>query len=374
MKRFGLLSVALPAAAYFTAALLWLQAQRPRAGLDTIAPGSALDTSSGGTSLAYRYLKRRAAGAEWLRRPFEYAGVDANAVVFRIRPWGGLSFDEEDDEKPAASRVRRLLSPGEERWLWGGGRLVLALDRPVGSFEVTTIPAAPAVKVYPAWPGVERLEPATPRGLAGSGLADAHTVFAAGEAPLVARVPRGKGEIVLLAAPEMLENERLGRADHLALLAALAGERPVYFDERQHGLGTEVGLVELLAGWGLGPALVLLGLLALCAFWRGRARLGPPDADPPDLRSEAVDLVDSLGKLYGRALMPEAALDLYRASLARALSSRTGLKGAALEARLAALAGPSPPRSRGKLPPAEFRHRLQTLNEAFRRLTHAHPR
>jgi hypothetical protein len=374
MRRFALLSLAVPAAVYFAVSLTWLQAQRPRTALREAEPGSALDTSPGGMSLAYRYLKRRAAGADWLRRPLDEATVEQDAVVFRVRPRAVFVLDEEGEARKAPSPRAGLLSRAEERWLRGGGRMVLALDRTVGLLEVTTPPASAAVKVFPAWPGVERLQPAALRGLGGPALAEAHAVFVAGEAPVVARLPQGKGEVVLIAGPDMLENGRLGQADHLALLAALAGERPVYFDERMHGLGSEVGLEELLAGWGFGPAMVLLGLLAISAFWRARARLGPPDADPPDLRSDAVDLVDSLGKLYGRALTSEAALELYRSSLARVVSTRTGLKGAALEARVAALVGPAPPAGRRRLPPAEFRHRLQTLNEAFRRLTHAHPR
>ncbi|HEY3119545.1 MAG TPA: DUF4350 domain-containing protein [Vicinamibacteria bacterium] len=365
----------MPATAYFVASVMWLQAQRPRTALSEVAPGSALDTSPRGMSLAYGYLKRRAAGADLLRRAIDDTAVQRDAVVLRIRPRSLFVLAAEDEGKrPPSRRAAPLLGRAEEQWLRGGGRMVLAFDRSVGLLELTTPPAAATVKVFPAWPGVEHLQPPALRGLGGPALAEAHAVFVANEAPVVACLPQGKGEVVLIAGPEILENRGLGQADHLALLAALAGDRPVYFDERLHGLGTEAGLVDLLAGWGFGPALVLMGLLALAAFWRARARLGPPDADPADLRSDAVELVDSLGKLYGRALTAEAALELYRASLARAVSARTGLKGTALEARVAALAGPAPPAARGRLPRPEFRRRLQSLNEAFRRLTHAHPR
>src|SRR5207247_2045199 len=86
MRRFGPWSLALPAAAYFVVSLTWLQAQRPRAALSEAAPGSALDTSPRGMSLAYGYLKRRAAGADLLRRPIDDAAGPRDAVVLRIRP------------------------------------------------------------------------------------------------------------------------------------------------------------------------------------------------------------------------------------------------------------------------------------------------
>jgi uncharacterized protein DUF4350 len=358
--RLRLLTVALPVAAYFAGSLAWLHQQRPRS-VSEIEAGSSLDASPRGLSLAYAYLERRPEGAERLGRPLDTATVAPSAMVFRVRP-------RRDSPAP---------TDGEAHWLAQGGRLVLALDESSANPAVVKAQAAAVRKVYPVWPGVDRLVPAVWRSLHGSRLVEGHAVFVAGEAPLVARVPRGRGELILMAAPELLENGRLGEADHLALLTALAAGRRAYFDERAHGLAAEdTGIFELLAGWGLGPFLVVLGVLAVAAFWRARTRLGAPDADPADLRSEAVDLVDSLGSLYHRSLPGEAALGLYRGWLARAVSLRTGLKGKALDRRVAELAGAAPPARgpQGPLGEAELRQRLHKLNDAFRRITHAQPR
>jgi hypothetical protein len=92
------------------------------------------------------------------------------------------------------------------------------------------------------------------------------------------------------------------------------------------------------------------------------------------VRSEAVDLVDSLGSLYHRSLPHDAALGLYRGWLARAVSLRTGLKGKALDKRVTELAGPAGARGEGALEETEMRRRLQKLNDGFRRITHAQPR
>jgi hypothetical protein len=98
-------------------------------------------------------------------------------------------------------------------------------------------------------------------------------------------------------------------------------------------------VLDLMASWGLGPALVLMSAAGLLLLWRERARLGPPEEDHVERRSEAVDLLDSLALLYGRALSPAQALRMYRRGLERALTLQTGLKGEALARRIDDLAG-----------------------------------
>jgi HD superfamily phosphodiesterase len=106
-------------------------------------------------------------------------------------------------------------------------------------------------------------------------------------------------------------------------------------------------------------------------------RLGNPQAEPPDRRSEAVDLVDSLGELYERALSRRDALTLHLEGLRRALSSRTGLRGEALDKRMEALAGGAAAalEAQGEMTPAAFARTLATVNDGYRRLEeHVVPR
>jgi hypothetical protein len=234
-------------------------------------------------------------------------------------------------------------------------------------------------KVFPLWPGVAALEPGGNKRRITEGPAeDAHAVFVQGSSTLVSRLVVGQGEILLLAAPELLENERLASADHLGLLEALVGPgRPVAFDEWTHGLGQDETLLELMLEWGLGPALVL-GMLAFAlVLWRSRTRVGPEAADATEERSEAVDLVDSLAQLYDRALSRREAAALHLQGFRKAVALRTGLKGAALERRARELLGETGdlPADAREIPASAFLRTLTAVNSAYRRLDeHAHTR
>ncbi len=357
------LVVWLGAAAYFVGALLWLAKTRPLVE-PIFEAGSVYNIAPPGLSLAYRYLGGRAAV---LARPVEAGELSANGVVFRIRP----------RLLPPLRSAGSPLTPGEEEWIRGGGRLVVALATAYGDLAVQAAARGGAVlKVYPDWPSVQRVQPDPVRGLTGQGAAGAYALFASGELPVASRRSLGRGELVLLACPEVFENRLLGEADHLALLETLAGRgRSLYFDEHVHGLDDEAGLPELLALWRLGPALLLLALIAAVAFWRARVRVGPQQDLYQETRSDAVDLLDSLAQLHGRALRRDEALALYHASLGRAVAWKTGLRGEALAARLRELTGPPPPRrEKDEMAAPDFARRLRRLNDGFRRLKHADTR
>lgn len=380
----------LGALGYFAASLAWLNLSRPL-NRSEFAAGSIDNTSPNGLSLAYRYLRSRG-GARVLSQPLGAAEVAPGAVIFRVRPDPRPLLHDDPEEtggdeatkagprkgdtetKPKLARQEPLLGQAEEVWVRGGGRLVLALAETWGPAQIEILAGsqARAEKVFPLWEGANTLYPEPRRVLAGSLLQDSHALFLLGERPLLARLPLGRGEVLLLAAPEILENDRLGQGDHLALLEALAGPgRPIYFDEHAHGVGSEPGLLHLLLRLGFGPLLVLSASLGAAAFWRGRRRLGPAVDDYRETRSDAVDLLDSLGQFYDRSLRRDEAAFLYRETLARAVAYRTGLGGAALETRLAALAGSAgslPNRQAQDLSAAAFARTLKSINDGFRRL------
>jgi hypothetical protein len=402
--------------------LVLLDESGPRT-LEAIPAGSVHDEGPSGLSVARRFLEAEQ------KREGTRAGVgvfsgrigidplpDAG-VLFRIQPIHGPLVprqeeiveedqdpdDEEKEPEPSESREQRrarqrrqaeaeraksderrmrspLLTMDEEAWVGSGGRLVLGLGGVYGPMDVA--PSGGPVharKVFPDWPGVSRLEPGEEgRGLVGRPLAAARTLFVRGDRPLVAVLPLGKGEVVLLGAPGMLSNGALGKADHAALLAVLAGKgRPVLFDERAHGFGADASLLALLLEFGLGPSLLVSALGLGLALWRGRVRVGEPEAESEDRRSEAVDLVDSLGALYERALSRSDALRLYAEGLRRAVASRTGLRGPALDKRMEVLTRgvTSAPSTDGEMTPGAFAEALAAVNDGYRRLEeHAHPR
>lgn len=410
MRSLQAVALWLAGLAFFAGALL-VVARGSRRAEDAFPRASVFNESPHGLSLAYGYLREQARQAEGrsapvavLSRRVGHERLSPDAVVFRLRP--GLhpspSSPEEDEaeedetkkgrekgdgkkgkakEAVTAHRSRGpLLSPAEDEWIRAGGRLVLGIDDEYGPLRATPSPrTAPVRKVFPIWPAVRTLVPGeATRTLAGATADEAHAVFASGSAPVLSRLLLGKGEVLLLALPEIFENASLPRGDHLRLLVALAGEgRPVFFDEWAQGLGRNEGLLELMLEWGLGPAFIACALALALWLWRARTRLGPADRGPADSRSEAVDLVDSLAQLYDRALTRRETARLYRGGFDKAVAARTGLRGAALARRAEELLRQKAPKPVGdaEIPPSEFLRALQAVNEGYRRLyEHGHSR
>jgi hypothetical protein len=399
--------------AFVAGALAVVDAEGRRAE-GTFAAGSVYNEATDGLSLAFRYLSERTAGeaggatVSVFARRVGPGSLPADGVLFRWRPQrtpfpssredlekksseeeGSEEEDREDErpetgssseDTPSPETPEPLLTGREEAWVRAGGRLVLGLATSYGPLGIRRdVRGGPVRKVFPLWPGVAILEAGDEKRRITDGPAEgAHAVFVRGSSALVSRLVVGRGEVLLLAAPELLENERLGDADHLALLEALAGAgRPVAFDEWTHGLGQDETLLELMLEWGLGPALAVGALAFVLALWRGRMRVGPEEDDAAEERSEAVDLVDSLSQLYDRALSRREAATLHRQGFRRAVALRTGLKGAALEQRARELLGgtrelPAGPR---EIPVSTFQQTLTAVNAAYRRLDeHAHSR
>ncbi len=297
----------------------------------TYPKGSSLERGPSGASLARAYLKAVGEPPVSLTVPLEQTALSPAAVLLRL------------DVVPQ----RWTLSEAEESFVRAGGRLVLGIEgeRESGAAATRGQRAGPH-KVSPLLPGIVDLRPEAPRFLPGAALVDAQPVFELGESPSLARRLLGKGEVWWLAEPEMLLNDRLGEGDHLALLLALCGGRRVVFDEWVHGLGSDIGPLDLLRQWGFGPALLVGCLAGLAAFWR-RARTAGPPADPfSDPRSESVELVDSLAALYRRALKPAEAVELYRQQVVREIALTRGVPEKRAEALLAERA-PALPAAQG---------------------------
>jgi hypothetical protein len=373
MNRWLLRLPWLVAALFVVVALSWLS-RDPRVPHEAFQDYSIYNSSPKGLSLASHYLESSGRSVRPLVRSVDRAGLPADAVLFRVRPGS--------DGKPgqaAASSGPGLypFTPEEDEWVRGGGRLVLAIDRNYGGVETRTGVGGSPRKVFPAFPGVEKLEPAPSRGLGGWSLREAIAIVAGDEAPVLSLARRGKGDIVLCSIPEIFQNGKLAQADHLGLLLQLAGSaRPVFFDEFAHGLDRGTGIFEILARWGFGPFLVIVLIAWLVSFWRRRVRVGPEEEDVRETRTEAVDFVDSLALLYSRMLPRRHLLSLYSRAFEQTAAAKLGLRGPELEARIREYLPDLLTRAaKGKdLGAGDFHRDLDAINHAFRRLNDAkHP-
>jgi hypothetical protein len=375
-------------ATYFVAVAVWMASDR-RVARESFDEFSAASTDHAGLSLSSRYLK-----AKLLTQPLAAGVVEHDAVVFRVGRFGsgftmlrdlaGEEGSDEDDQserdrqlrkhapgKPRLRIAKSLLTADEEDFVRGGGRLVLAIGGMYGPLDVRDVSEKKMTKVFPLWPGLESISMPAARTLVGSDvLRHAPALYVAAEVPAMARLPIGRGDVILTAQPELFENEHIGSSKSLALLSALAGwQRPVYFDETVHGLEGGGGMVDLLRQWNLGPLLLLLLLVAGALLWRHGRRVGEPEDDYRDTRSDAVDLVASLGALYDRAMTDGEALALYHQALSRSVAAHTGLRGEALHKRVADLTGNlSVSWKHEQLDRETFHRRLTTINDAFRRV------
>jgi hypothetical protein len=347
--------------------VLWIltDTRAPQRIYDTY---STLNTSPEGLSLASSYLARKTR-VRTLTRTISRQPLEANAVLFRVVEALPTLFDPEDlapgQMGPPRPKTLPLLTDAEDAFVRGGGRVVIATTS--GALDTYTLKAATAEKVFPIWPQLSTLNLPTPRGFA-SLSPRMLPLFVADTGVVVARERHGKGDLILLAVPEVLRNDQLPK--NLELLTALAGaKRPVYFDEQPHGIVSEDGILPMLREWNLGPFLLLLGVLASLIFWRSGKRVGPAEDEHRETRSDAVDLVRSLGALYESVTPDAAALTLYHEALTRSVASQTGLRGDLLRKRVDDLTGGVvPPTGTGPMPAALFQKLLAQLNRGFETL------
>lgn len=365
-------------AAYFVAVLLWVGGDK-RVAKHAYDDFSISNSGETGLSLASKYLARSGRRVGPLTLALNDRNVERRAVVFRLGAPSAAFAREEFDEKrkkrkkgekpePRTHYVTPLLSDEEDAWVRAGGRLVIASEKRFQSLDVGDATNKAAKKVFPLWPGIDTLHLPESRVVGGEALRNGHTVYAADDKSVVARIADGAGDVIVFGVPEALDNQYL--AANLPFLVALTGgARRVYFDETIHGMATGEGMLALLKEWRLGPFLLLLLIVTATIFWRGGARIGVPDDEFRDTRSEAIDLVASLGALYDRSMTKGEALAAYHRELTRAVAASTGLRGEALHKRVSEMTGGvGPAWKHQQMTNEEFQRMLTSLNAAFARL------
>ena len=230
------LPLLLAIAAFLAVTLIWIGSSRTTS--HAFARGSASNTSPTGLSLAYAYLSRLPGQrASLLTTPLTTAltshALPGNAVVIRVQSGDSdrkpdrkdEGTDDEDSPGAAVRLPESPLTPAEEDFVRGGGRLVLASSDPGGSFDVRNDAGKAAAKVFPMWSGLGTLALPEPRGWAPRSLPSGmHTLFAANGEAIVARQEIGAGDVIAVSVPEMFENGNIAAGHHLELLLDIAAE------------------------------------------------------------------------------------------------------------------------------------------------------
>jgi hypothetical protein len=353
-------------AIFAVGSILWIVTDR-RAAQRVFDDYSSANTSKDGLSLAAGYLAKHRK-VSMLTRPLGRVPLERDAVVFRITDQLPRFFDPEDLEKdqvgPPRPKKLPLLSGDDEAFVRAGGRMIVGAHH--GALDTAEIKDRVARKVLPLWPAVDDLQLDEEGAHAFLALRPRMLpLFLAGERAVLARERIGDGELFVLSAPELLQNGQLMR--NLALLASLTGEkRAVYFDEVLHGITSDDGALALMKEWRLGPFLLMLAAATVLVFWRGGRRVGPAEDDAREARSDAVDLVRSLGALYHEVTSDAEAIALYHDALTRAVAHGSGLRGDALRNRVDELTGGLvPPQGTAAMPAAVFARQLQAINDGF---------
>ena len=141
---------------------------------------------------------------------------------------------------------------------------------------------------------------------------------------LIARL-RGRKPVYLIADPDLLNNQGLGRGDNAAavygFLASDLGATGVVFDETVHGFNRTPGLLAEVLRFpmvlGVVQSLVLLGMV----LWAGMGRFGKPLPAAPGLAAGKEILIDNTAKLLAGGHHAGDSLLLYFRQTTRAVAA-----------------------------------------------------
>jgi len=292
---------------------------------------SSYATQPAGVAALHDLLERRGHPVGRLRRAPAEAGLTPSSTLFVLDPEGLTGADAE----ALAAFVRaggRLVAGGGAAVAVAGALLPNAPTwAPGGAREARPAGGAPETR------GVRAVRTAGDGRFAQRGGGRAILIDAAG-APVALAADVGRGRLLLLADPSVLQNRLLGSSDAGAFAVGLAGPpaRAVVFAESVHGYGEAAGLGALPGEWVL--ALAGLALAGLAFLWSHGRRLGPPEAVGRALPPPRRDYADAMAVTLGRTHDPAAAAAPVRRAARDGLAERAGLERGAAPAAVAAAA------------------------------------
>jgi Domain of unknown function (DUF4350) len=295
--------------------------------------GSSYSARPEGTKAAYLLLKEL---GHTLERSFE------PLAELRADPTSTILVLANPEAEPSNQDQRALRSFVE------AGGIVLAFGRSAARFlpGVVLRGAPPAngdvltfTAARPSPLNRGALEFSARRGLAPKLDAIYVPVYGSGDEAAVVAGRFGEGQIVWSFDHSPIQNDGIGRANNVRLLANAAGApgaRTIHWDEHYHGerrsLWSYVAATPL--PWGLAQ-LMVVAVAGLAAVSRRRGPVQPRPAEP---RTSPLEFIDTMASLYERAGVWRAAVEAARGRLRRRLAVSAGLSIAATDDELVAAA------------------------------------
>jgi Domain of unknown function (DUF4350) len=119
---------------------------------------------------------------------------------------------------------------------------------------------------------------------------------------LIAVLPRGKGEIVVVSDPALFSNSLIAKADNSVLAAHVLTPQggAVDFDEYYHGLAVRGNPLYLLTRPGFAATAIGILLVIGVVAWRAAVFLGPPLSDGGRSRRDIQEYVQAMGAFFCR--------------------------------------------------------------------------
>jgi Domain of unknown function (DUF4350) len=301
-------TAALSALGFGAAALILVFAFVPKtpAGGDAWSvSGSTYSPGPEGIKALYLLLAREGLTAKRWRRP-GYSTLGSNETLWFMA-----------DGPLGALEKRQLLS-----FVDRGGTLVVRPKAAVALLNAAGLQAPEAIKLTSTFvtDDASPIEPGENTEVLRGGAAAMATFVESEEGePLVASWSIGRGRVVAFGAPELLQNDHVGRAQNGVFLVHLARELGAVhvFDEIKTGFA-HAGIVALLLTVPYRAVVAQLGMALLVALAAATIRRRPIEAARAQARRATRDHVEAVGNLWARS--GDTRLPL--AALARAADDR----------------------------------------------------
>lgn len=323
-------------AALFGALLIVLIALPP--SRERLPPLTIYSAEPSGGRALWLWLGALGYAASTLERA-PYRVPEGTATVLVLAPTRGFGGDELDEL---------------ERWVRGGGTLVVAADGLVGGtllgrfgLGLRALPGAAETAVPRGGPGNRApLDPSIQEVTVRAAeelvldVPEAASFLGDGERTFGALVPLDAGRVLALSAPSALSNEALRRPDNARLALSLVGPAAggaVAVDELHHGFGVPQprSLTALLTDRAWGRAALYAALLVVVYLGLRGRRFGRPRPILVDRGRSLAEYVTSLAALYRAGGKRAWVAEHFRRRLRRDVARDLGLPSDATDEQLA---------------------------------------